>query len=1143
MMTLVKIVLWAVLAILVVVGIFLLGDFNDWPWWISLSLIVGLLGLVLGVFFVKKWLFRRSEKDFIKHITDEEDGDLSANQDHRLAKALDERFTEAVATLRSSRLKKHGQPLYVLPWYLFMGESGSGKTSAIKSSRLHSALTDVCQSSDTQGTKNCDWWFFDQAIILDTTGRYAISQDEMVDKAEWQQFLLLLARHRRREPINGLVVTVSAKKLLSADPDVLGDDGRTLRRRIDELMRAFGARFPVYVMVTKMDQIPGMEAFYDSLSGDALDHAMGQSIELDEDEPQQAVDRAIANLSDQLKDFRLVSLQSGKTEDPTILILPDALQRIRPNLNRFIDSVFERNPYLEPPLLRGLYFSSARQESLQSQLPSPLANVQPKIASKSPAFKGIFLKDFFTSILPHDRFMIKPIAEFVSWRKWTRNLGLLAELAIVLFLMGLLSLSFYKNLDTIGEFTTDFEKAPSPSGEMLQDLAKLREFHQKITKLEELNAGWLLPRMGLDSSSQMEESLKAEYCRLFKKGFLTLLSKKLEQGIADFSATTKGELIVAFVEHLGTRISLLNERLNEDSVPDSEDVPGSTFAGLSVADPGLIPKLVAQNILPYYLVYLRWNSDAAGLAKERTQLMDGLKQLALTKGTNLNWLVRWANIQNLEPVRIEDFFGDRITLTKAYAVPAAFTSAGRQKIEEFIAQYEAAVQDPEILRERKTKFTQWYRRQFANSWRKFALQFNPRLFHFRDEINRRELAQILTEPQNPYFSLLGKMSDELKFLTGQDKLPLWILQVINFKKVKAWASKPKLSGTAGRLAQAAKSVSKQASSELSSTELEKIAKEGDKFSEYKKGLSGLSGMTISSTAAFKIVSQLYSDSALSPIQTVYQALFQIRRLHLNARKENLYVALLAGPYNFLLRYALHETSAELQSQWDAMVRAEVRDVPDSKKREVLFDPSSGVVWQFAKGPARPFLRKGPRGYFSKKALSIAFPFKKQFLQYLNKGSSQTQMLLPRYEVTIRALPTSANRGALLEPHSTILVLDCISNRQKLENFNFPASQKFIWEPANCSDVSLTINFRDFSLSKRYPGRNGFLSFIKEFRFGSKTFARNDFPEKRVYLKQVNIKLIKVKFGFTGEKPLLDIARKPGGQPVVMPKAIILSTGV
>jgi type VI secretion system protein ImpL len=60
------------------------------------------------------------------------------------------------------------------------------------------------------GTRNCDWFFTTDGILLDTAGRYSVFE---ADRAEWFSFLDLLRRHRRRAPINGIIIAVSVAEL------------------------------------------------------------------------------------------------------------------------------------------------------------------------------------------------------------------------------------------------------------------------------------------------------------------------------------------------------------------------------------------------------------------------------------------------------------------------------------------------------------------------------------------------------------------------------------------------------------------------------------------------------------------------------------------------------------------------------------------------------------------------------------------------------------------------------------------------------------------------------------------------------------------------------------------------------------------
>jgi len=214
----------------------------DWPWWVGGFILICIVGLCFGGFFLKKLWLRRKEQRFVQQVIAEDESHLQKLQgkERDEYQDLQNRWKEAVETLRRSHLKKQGNPLYVLPWYLVMGESGSGKTTAISSAKLSSPFVEVTRTSGVSGLGTVTGGFFEQAIVIDTAGRFAIPVDEGRDKEEWQKFLSLLVKYRKREPIHGLIVTVSADKLATGSVEVLEEDGRTIRRRIDELMRVLG---------------------------------------------------------------------------------------------------------------------------------------------------------------------------------------------------------------------------------------------------------------------------------------------------------------------------------------------------------------------------------------------------------------------------------------------------------------------------------------------------------------------------------------------------------------------------------------------------------------------------------------------------------------------------------------------------------------------------------------------------------------------------------------------------------------------------------------------------------------------------------------------------------------------------------------
>ena len=359
-----KILLGLVLLAALGVGIYFLIRYLKWPWWAGVAIFLGLMGLILGGLFLKKWLFRRREEKFVKRIVEHDESVLQKSpvEERRQLRDLQARWMEALEILRQSKLRKFGNPLYVLPWYIVVGETGSGKTTAVARARLNSPLTEVSPAAGLGGTRNCDWWFFESAVVLDTAGRYMVPIDEVQDKEEWRKFLGLLLKYRKKEPINGVVAVISAETLMNAKEDEVAENARAIRLRIDETMRTLGVKFPVYVLITKMDQVPGFEAFCKELPGELIGQAMGRGNSSLVEEPGRFARQSVKLISERFKDLRLILLSRTESNDPGLVLFPDEFIGLDGSLSVFIKALFEENPYQETPLLRGLFFSSGRQE-------------------------------------------------------------------------------------------------------------------------------------------------------------------------------------------------------------------------------------------------------------------------------------------------------------------------------------------------------------------------------------------------------------------------------------------------------------------------------------------------------------------------------------------------------------------------------------------------------------------------------------------------------------------------------------------------------------------------------------------------------------------------------------------------------------
>jgi type VI secretion system protein ImpL len=153
---------------------------------------------------------------------------------------------------------------------VFIGAPGSGKTTALVNSGLKFPADQRGSKAAVRGvggTRNCDWWFTDEAVFLDTAGRYTTQDsDASSDSEGWREFLALLTKYRQRRPVNGIILTISTQDLLTQ-----GDAGReahvdAARRRLTEFTRELQVQLPVYVMVTKCDMVAGFSEYFDDLT-------------------------------------------------------------------------------------------------------------------------------------------------------------------------------------------------------------------------------------------------------------------------------------------------------------------------------------------------------------------------------------------------------------------------------------------------------------------------------------------------------------------------------------------------------------------------------------------------------------------------------------------------------------------------------------------------------------------------------------------------------------------------------------------------------------------------------------------------------------------------------------------------------------
>lgn len=338
------------------------GTFYPLEGWEPRVLVILIVCGGIGLVYLVRYLLRRRAAKKL------EKGLLESGETGSDAKLLNDRMAEALATLKASSGKSNY--LYTLPWYIIIGPPGAGKTTALTKSGLKFPLLTadgVAAVAGTGGTRYCDWWFTDEAVLIDTAGRYTTQDsDARADKDSWLSFLQLLKRNRPKQPVNGVIVAISLEDVMKLTPSELAAHSAAIRKRLIEVHQQLKIDFPVYALFTKADLIAGFSEYFGNFTEARRRKVWGATFQT-EDRRKNMIgavpaefDALTRRLTEELPD------RLQEEPDPTARIaifgFPAQFAMLKPQVEEFLKQIFEPNRYQVNANLRGFYFSSGTQE-------------------------------------------------------------------------------------------------------------------------------------------------------------------------------------------------------------------------------------------------------------------------------------------------------------------------------------------------------------------------------------------------------------------------------------------------------------------------------------------------------------------------------------------------------------------------------------------------------------------------------------------------------------------------------------------------------------------------------------------------------------------------------------------------------------
>ncbi|GAA3918524.1 type VI secretion system membrane subunit TssM [Litoribacillus peritrichatus] len=477
---------------------------------------------------------------------EDEQQDVIAKRDIEI---LRKRMQQALEILKSSSFSK-GRDVNQLPWYMLIGPPGSGKTTALHNSGLEFPLKEKMGADSIEGiggTRQCDWWFTNKAVLIDTAGRYTTQDSHSTqDSQAWQGFLGLLRKYRPQRPINGVLMFVSMADLLTQTRTERNIHARAIKQRVQELQNQLGMSFPVYIVFTKADLIAGFSEFFDDLSKEEMEQVWGMTFGVEAEDPEKGVvaefNKEFHSIVQRLNQRLNSRLQFEHDLERRTLIyeFPKQLRLLQSAADDFLKEIFSPNAFEQSPMLRGVYIASATQEGVpidrvMAQLGNGFGLSEPALRRQTGEGKGYFIKRLLEDVVFPEQSLASVNQFHEQKHRWIRQGALAVASVTSLVLLGSWFNSYQWNkalTDGSAEAISHYKEV---SGGELSEDNDVVSLATALTILRDMPAGFTnqLPEdgpknMGLYQGDKLGQPASSAYKRALDGYFTNYLVKALK---------------------------------------------------------------------------------------------------------------------------------------------------------------------------------------------------------------------------------------------------------------------------------------------------------------------------------------------------------------------------------------------------------------------------------------------------------------------------------------------------------------------------------------------------------------------------------------------------------------------------------------
>ncbi|QEK38861.1 type VI secretion protein IcmF/TssM N-terminal domain-containing protein [Candidatus Nesciobacter abundans] len=377
----------------------------------------------------------------------------------------EEAFEEAMQTLKSFIGGRNFK--YKLPLTILIGKQSSGKTSLIQSLETEKPFEDIIGET-------CTWSFFNQGIILDTSSEIFSSSSENTD-LKWHNTLNLLNYYRPDSPIDSAVLTVSLKDILTSDENIY-KAAEEYYIKIWQMQKNLSISFPIYIVFTNADCIPGFGNFCNSIPEKDKNEIFGWSnsssnntIFVDE-----MFDEIISRIHYISQKLTVGSVDYQNHSG--LYVFPFQFMKIKRKIETFLNYIIKSNSYHDNLNIRGIYFtgSATSFSKAQSQINESLRESKfgklKNVCMRHAVNKIFFSTNLFTNKIFQEKYLTNSIKKIAFSKK--RKIMFIQASLIALSILSIFN--FIHFIHNIKKIQVDFLANIDSANEILKKSKSLR---------------------------------------------------------------------------------------------------------------------------------------------------------------------------------------------------------------------------------------------------------------------------------------------------------------------------------------------------------------------------------------------------------------------------------------------------------------------------------------------------------------------------------------------------------------------------------------------------------------------------------------------------------------------------------------------